>query len=79
MRSPAVKRIDDVRALRMRQFPRGCGATGHPVQPQALHHHRTISTRRRSTKKGAEVIGMLKTLVDEEGLPQGDRPVFRPP
>ncbi|HWY16029.1 MAG TPA: aminopeptidase N [Rhizomicrobium sp.] len=66
MRSPAVKRIDDVRALRMRQFQEDAGPLAHPVQPQA---YITIDNFYTATvyEKGAEVIGMLKTLVDEEG------------
>jgi len=66
MRSAAVKRIDDVKALRMRQFQEDAGPLAHPVQPQS---YISIDNFYTSTvyEKGAEVIGMLKTLVGEEG------------
>jgi aminopeptidase N len=65
-RSRAVKRIDDVRALRARQFQEDAGPLAHPVQPQS---YISIDNFYTSTvyEKGAEVIGMLKTLVGEEG------------
>ncbi|HEY6578176.1 MAG TPA: aminopeptidase N, partial [Rhizomicrobium sp.] len=66
MRSAAVKRIEDVRALRLRQFQEDAGPLAHPVQPQA---YITIDNFYTATvyEKGAEVIAMLKTLVGEEG------------
>jgi aminopeptidase N len=66
MRSAAVKRIEDVQALRMRQFQEDAGPLAHPVQPQA---YITIDNFYTATvyEKGAEVIGMLKTLVGNEG------------
>jgi aminopeptidase N len=66
MRSAAVKRIDDVRALRLRQFQEDAGPLAHPVQPQsyiAIDNFYTATVY----EKGAEVIGMLKTLVGDEG------------
>jgi aminopeptidase N len=64
-RSHAVKRIEDVRALRLRQFQEDAGPLAHPVQPQA---YITIDNFYTATvyEKGAEVIGMLKTLVGDE-------------
>jgi aminopeptidase N len=66
MRSAAVKRIEDVKFLRMRQFQEDGGPLAHPVQPQS---YITIDNFYTATvyEKGAEVIGMLKTLVDDEG------------
>ncbi len=66
MRSRAVKRIEDVKALRMRQFQEDAGPLAHPVQPTA---YMTIDNFYTATvyEKGAEVIGMLKTLVGDEG------------
>ncbi len=66
MRSAGVKRIEDVKVLRMRQFQEDAGPLAHPVQPQS---YITIDNFYTATvyEKGAEVIGMLKTLVDEEG------------
>ena len=65
-RSAAVKRIEDVRILRMRQFQEDGGPLAHPVQPQS---YITIDNFYTATvyEKGAEVIGMLHTLVGEEG------------
>ena len=66
MRSKAVKRIEDVKMLRMRQFQEDGGPLAHPVQPDA---YITIDNFYTATvyEKGAEVIGMLKTLVGDEG------------
>jgi aminopeptidase N len=65
-RSAGVKRIEDVRILRMRQFQEDAGPLAHPVQPQS---YITIDNFYTATvyEKGAEVIRMLKTLVGEEG------------
>jgi len=66
MRSAPVKRIDDVRMLRGRQFQEDAGPLAHPVQPQS---YITIDNFYTATvyEKGAEVIGMLQTLVGREG------------
>jgi aminopeptidase N len=66
-RSHAVKRIEDVRALRLRQFQEDAGPLAHPVQPES---YITIDNFYTSTiyEKGAEVIGMLKTLVGNEAF-----------
>ncbi|MDE2181637.1 MAG: aminopeptidase N [Alphaproteobacteria bacterium] len=65
-RSAPVKRIEDVRTLRLRQFQEDAGPLAHPVQPQS---YISIDNFYTSTvyEKGAEVIGMLKTLVGDEG------------
>jgi aminopeptidase N len=66
MRSAPVKRIEDVKMLRARQFQEDGGPLAHPVQPQA---YITIDNFYTATvyEKGAEVIRMLKTLVGDEG------------
>ncbi|MGH6871555.1 MAG: aminopeptidase N [Rhizomicrobium sp.] len=66
MRSRPVKRIEDVRMLRGRQFMEDGGPLAHPVQPQS---YITIDNFYTATvyEKGAEVIGMLKTMVGDEG------------
>jgi aminopeptidase N len=66
MRSHGVCRIQDVKALRMRQFVEDAGPLAHPVQPQS---YITIDNFYTATvyEKGSEVIRMLKTLVDEDG------------
>jgi aminopeptidase N len=65
-RSAPVKRIEDVRALRLRQFQEDGGPLAHPVRPES---YITIDNFYTSTvyEKGAEVIGMLHTLVGDEG------------
>ena len=66
MRSRGVKRIEDVKVLRMRQFQEDAGPLAHPVQPQS---YITIDNFYTATvyEKGSEVIGMLNTLVGPEG------------
>ncbi|MEO1454471.1 MAG: aminopeptidase N [Pseudomonadota bacterium] len=65
-RSHAVKRIDDVLGLRGRQFREDTGPLAHPVRPASFVEINNFYT---STvyEKGAEVIGMLKTLVGDAG------------
>ncbi len=66
MRSEGVKRIEDVRMLRMRQFMEDSGPLAHAVQPQS---YITIDNFYTATiyEKGSEVIRMLQTLVGKEG------------
>src|SRR5258707_14290246 len=66
MRSEGVKRIEDVRMLRLRQFVEDSGPLAHAVQPQS---YITIDNFYTATiyEKGSEVIRMLQTLVGEEG------------
>ncbi len=66
MRSAPVKRIDDVLTLRARQFREDQGPLAHPVRPD---HYVEINNFYTATvyEKGAEVIGMLKSLVGEGG------------
>jgi len=66
MRSHGVCRINDVKALRMRQFVEDAGPLAHPVQPQS---YITIDNFYTATvyEKGSEVIRMLQTLVGAEG------------
>ncbi|MDB5741166.1 MAG: aminopeptidase [Alphaproteobacteria bacterium] len=66
MRSHGVQRIQDVRALRGRQFPEDAGPMAHPVQPQSYIEINNFYTAT-IYDKGAEVIGMLKTLVGDDG------------
>ncbi len=65
-RSHGVQRIQDVRALRARQFVEDAGPLAHPVQPQSYIEINNFYTAT-IYDKGAEVIGMLKTLVGEDG------------
>jgi len=70
MHSKAVKRIDDVRMLRARQFPEDAGALAHPVRPasfQKIDNFYTMTVY----EKGAEVIRMYHTLLGAEGYRKG--------
>ena len=60
--SAAVKRIEDVRALRAAQFPEDAGPLAHPIRPESYIE---ISNFYTATiyNKGAEVIRMLHTLL----------------
>ncbi len=65
-RSAAVKRIEDVKMLRARQFREDAGPLAHPVRPEAYVEINNFYTAT-VYEKGAEVIGMLRTLVGAEG------------
>jgi aminopeptidase N len=66
MRSHGVQRIQDVRALRGRQFQEDAGPLAHPVQPQSYIEINNFYTAT-IYEKGSEVIGMLNTLVGADG------------
>ncbi len=66
MRSHAVKRIDDAVVLRAYQFREDNGPLAHPVRPESfveINNFYTVTVY----EKGAEVIGMLKRLVGDDG------------
>lgn len=65
VRGHAVKRIDDVVSLRARQFREDAGPLAHPVRPEEYIEINNFYTAT-VYEKGAEVIGMLKTLVGDE-------------
>ncbi|SFP06581.1 aminopeptidase N [Tranquillimonas alkanivorans] len=65
-RSHAVKRIDDVLMLRARQFREDNGPLSHPVRPSSYIEINNFYTAT-VYEKGAEVIGMLKRLVGDDG------------
>ena len=69
MRSHAVKRIEDVVTLRARQFREDAGPLAHPVRPDSYVEINNFYTAT-VYEKGAEVIGMLKRLVGDEGYAQ---------
>jgi aminopeptidase N len=70
MRSRAVERIGDVRALRAHQFVEDAGPLAHPVRPDT---YREINNFYTATvyEKGAEVIRMLKTLLGDTDFRKG--------
>ncbi|MGF1553650.1 MAG: aminopeptidase N [Paracoccaceae bacterium] len=64
-RSGAVARIDQVKALRARQFAEDAGPLAHPVRPEAYVEINNFYTAT-VYEKGAEVIRMLHTLLGPE-------------
>ena len=66
MRSAAVRRIEDVLALRARQFREDAGPLAHPVRPESFYEINNFYTAT-VYEKGAELIGMLKALVGDQG------------
>jgi len=66
MRGHAVHRIEDVMALRARQFREDNGPLAHPVRPESFVEINNFYTAT-VYEKGAELIGMLKRLVGDEG------------
>ncbi len=66
VRSEPVKRITDVIDLRARQFPEDQGPLSHPVRPESFQEINNFYTAT-VYEKGAEVIGMLKRLVGDQG------------
>ncbi|MDO8769764.1 MAG: aminopeptidase N [Burkholderiaceae bacterium] len=66
----AVKRIEDVRALRAAQFVEDAGPMAHPVRPDKYVE---ISNFYTATiyEKGAEVVRMMQTLVSSEASKDG--------
>jgi aminopeptidase N len=65
MRGAEVKRIGDVMDLRGRQFAEDQGPLAHPVRPESFQEINNFYTAT-VYEKGAEVIGMLKTLVGDQ-------------
>ena len=65
-RSEPVKRIEEVLTLRARQFREDNGPLAHPVRPESYIEINNFYTAT-VYEKGAELIGMLKRLVGEEG------------
>ncbi|KFE33762.1 aminopeptidase N [Thioclava atlantica] len=66
LRLGPVKRIEDVIALRARQFREDQGPLAHPPRPD---HYREINNFYTATvyEKGAELVGMLHTLLGDAG------------
>jgi aminopeptidase N len=70
MTSPAVKRIDEVKVLRMAQFAEDAGPMAHPIRPESYISMDNFYT---STvyNKGAEVIRMYEALLGKQGFRHG--------
>jgi aminopeptidase N len=75
MQSRAVKRIQDVRDLRSRQFPEDDGPMSHPIRPD---HYVEINNFYTATvyQKGATIIRMYHTLLGEHGFQKGMKLYF---
>jgi len=70
MRSRPVKRIADVKLLKMHQFPEDAGPLAHPVRPRTYHEINNFYTAT-VYEKGAEIIRMLKTLLGADTFRAG--------
>jgi aminopeptidase N len=68
--SPAVKRIEDVRALRAQQFPEDGGPLAHPIRPESYIEIANFYTAT-IYNKGAEIIRMLHTMLGPERFRAG--------
>ena len=70
MNSAAVQRIEDVNQLRTMQFSEDAGPMAHPVRPASfieISNFYTVTIY----EKGAEVVGMIKTIVGDVGFRKG--------
>lgn len=72
----AVKRIDDVTALRTAQFPEDAGPMAHPIRPESYQEIGNFYTAT-VYEKGAEIIRMQHTLLGEAGFQAGMAEYFR--
>ncbi|QEL54344.1 aminopeptidase N [Chromobacterium paludis] len=70
MYSRAVKRIEDVKGLRMAQFPEDAGPTAHPIRPDSYIEMNNFYTMT-VYEKGAEVVRMYETLLGRDGFRKG--------
>ncbi len=70
LRGAATQRIANVQALRARQFREDNGPLAHPVRPESFVEINNFYTAT-VYEKGAEVIGMLKTLIGDEKYYEG--------
>jgi aminopeptidase N len=76
VRSAAVKRIEDVRFLKARQFQEDAGPLAHPVRPASfieINNFYTLTVY----EKGAEICRMLQTILGREGFRKGLDLYFR--
>ncbi|WP_262695004.1 aminopeptidase N [Kordiimonas aquimaris] len=67
MTSRAVKRIADVRVLRMIQFPEDAGPLAHPIRPESYVEINNFYTAT-VYNKGAEVIRMIQALLGKKAF-----------
>ena len=70
MNSATVKRIEDASYLRTHQFAEDGGPMSHPVQPDSymeINNFYTLTVY----EKGAEVVGMIRTLLGSDTFRKG--------
>lgn len=70
MRSRAVKRIEDVAALRAFQFPQDASPLAHPIRPDSYISVRSLYTTT-VYDKGAEVIRMMARMAGKDKFRKG--------
>ncbi|MDP1756101.1 MAG: DUF3458 domain-containing protein, partial [Pseudohongiella sp.] len=68
--SRAVTRIQEVRGLRIGQFPEDAGPMAHPIRPASYAEINNFYTAT-VYSKGAEVIRMMHTLLGRDGFRRG--------
>ncbi|WP_018078871.1 aminopeptidase N [Thiobacillus denitrificans] len=74
--SRAVTRIQEVRALRIGQFPEDAGPMAHPIRPASYAEINNFYTAT-VYNKGAEVIRMMHTLLGRDAFRRGMDLYFR--
>ncbi len=72
MGSRAVKRIEDVKTLRLLQFPEDAGPLAHPVRPESYLEINNFYTTT-VYNKGAEVIRMMARILGRDTFIRGVR------
>jgi aminopeptidase N len=70
MGSKAVKRVEDVRGLRARQFAEDAGPMSHPIRPDRVVKFDNFYTAT-VYSKGAEIIRMYQTILSQAGFRRG--------
>jgi len=70
VRSAAVKRIEDVRMLRARQFSEDAGPLAHPIRPEAYEAMDNFYTAT-VYLKGGEVVRLYETLLGKPAFRSG--------
>ncbi|MDZ4252206.1 MAG: aminopeptidase N, partial [Sulfuritalea sp.] len=68
--SRAVTRIQEVRQLRVAQFPEDAGPMAHPIRPASYAEINNFYTAT-VYEKGAEVVRMIHTLIGREAFRRG--------
>ncbi len=76
MGSEGVQRINDVIRLRTAQFTEDAGPTAHSVRPESYEEINNFYTAT-VYEKGAEVVGMLRTLLGTEDFRKGTDLYFK--